>query len=496
MTSRHHRAPRILPGVVLATAAVLALSACGGSAVSAKKAVGANQAVKGQAAAASGDSTGTGNAVGDVPVGDLGTGDVAPGTGGATPTAGGGGGTTTTGGGTTTTGGGRAAPATGQGIKAGSCAGFKNTTGITDSTITIGNIADISGPVPGIFTAAANATKAYAAYFNSTSKICGRKLAVKSYDSQTNTSGDSVATQKTCDETFAAVGSMDAFDSGGTSVAKACKIPEIHAIITNDARADCDNCFAASAPSGGLFQRSIPDYFTRHNKAATQKAAMVYVNAAASVGAAKGQVKAEERAGWKFVYTGSFDIAEFNYGPYVQKMKSAGVQLVQMYGSSDMAIRMAQAFEAANFKPDLFILPATQYDKNYAAGGKAVDGTILFVDFTPIEDMAKNPELALYNRWLQQVAPGSQPTYFGLYAWSASRLFAEQATLLGGKLTRPNLVKQLRTIKNWTSNGLHAPQAVGSKRGTPCARFLQLRNGTWKSYGGSKYYCNGQVSSR
>ena len=33
----------------------------------------------------------------------------------------------------------------------GSCAGFRNTDGITDTTIPIGNIADLSGPVPGLF---------------------------------------------------------------------------------------------------------------------------------------------------------------------------------------------------------------------------------------------------------------------------------------------------------------------------------------------------------
>jgi len=37
------------------------------------------------------------------------------------------------------------------GITAGSCAGFKNTTGINSSTITLSNVADVSGPVAGLF---------------------------------------------------------------------------------------------------------------------------------------------------------------------------------------------------------------------------------------------------------------------------------------------------------------------------------------------------------
>ena len=43
--------------------------------------------------------------------------------------------------------------------------------------------------------------------------------------------------------------------------------------------------------------------------------------------------------------------------------------------------------------------------------------------------------MALYRAWLDQVKPGATPNYFGLYAWSAARLFVEQAVALGGKLT-------------------------------------------------------------
>jgi hypothetical protein len=154
--------------------------------------------------------------------------------------------------------------------------------------------------VPGIFLPALQATQAYAAFFNSTSSICGRKLVVKSYDSQTTGSAELIATQKSCDETFAAVGGLAGFDSAGAATSIKCGIPEMHAVIPNPARAACGNCFAAEAPPGGYFPDAITDYFTKTDKAATQKAAMLYVGAAASVNAAKGQVNSEERRGWKF----------------------------------------------------------------------------------------------------------------------------------------------------------------------------------------------------
>ena len=125
-----------------------------------------------------GSAAGGAGAVGG---GDTGT-DTAPD--GSVPGSGSGGGSSTTGGDSGGTSGGSDAPSgTTQGTgdnsatgntKAGSCNGFKNQTGITDKTITIANVSDISGPVPGIFESAQQATRAYAAYFNSTSDICGR----------------------------------------------------------------------------------------------------------------------------------------------------------------------------------------------------------------------------------------------------------------------------------------------------------------------------------
>jgi ABC-type branched-subunit amino acid transport system substrate-binding protein len=482
--------------VCLLTVCAFALTACGGSALDPKDVAEANAAVSGQVAQnGSGAPVATdssGNPIsttttGSQPGSITSHGQTSPN--GATNT--GTPGSTNQGG---NGGGGAPAPATGKGVKVASCTGFKNSTGITDATISIANIADITGPVPGIFTPADQAVKAYAQYFNSTSNICGRKLSVNSYDSQTNTSADEVAAQKACETSFAAVGSMEAFDSGGASTVERCGLPEIHAILTTTERQNCPNCFATEAPGGGYFEDSVPDYFTKHAKAATQHAAMLYPNVAASVTGAEAQIQGEKLRGWKFAYTSSFDIAEFNYGPYVQKLKSTGAQLVQLYGSSDMAIRMAQAFQAADYHPAIYLMNATSYDKEYEAGGSAVEGSIIYVDFTPIAEAASNPELRLYMQWLQQVAPGAQPTYFGMYAWSAARLFVEQAAALGGQLSRANLVKRLRTVHGWTANGLHAPQDVGGKTTPTCWRFLQLHSGTWQPYGGTAYQCGGKVS--
>lgn len=483
---------------VAATAAALlvAPAACGGSALAPATVRAANEAVEGQL---SGGSSGT-TAPADVPVAGPGGSSTGkhgrharhPATStGSTGAAGGSAGTTSSGSSGST---GGAHAATGGGHQA-SCQGFRNQTGITDKTITIANASDISGPVPGIFESAQQATKAYVAYFNATSSICGRKLQLMSLDTRTDAGANQQAYEKACHEAFAAVGSMSAFDSGGASTAQGCGLPDIRSMAISDARNACSTCFGAQAVDLNTFEDAVPDFFVKNYHAATQHAAMLWVNAAVSAQNARTQMAVEKQRGMRFVYASSFDVSEFNYGPYVQQMKEKGVRWLQFVGSTDEAVRLAKAMQSASFKPDVFLLDPTSYDQQFVqTGGNAVDGAFVFIDFTPFEEMRTNKELQLYESWLQQVAPGAQPSYFGLFAWSASRLFAEQAAALGGRLSRAALVSRIRGVNAWTSNGLHAPQPVGPKQTSRCWRFIRLQQGHWVPVGGRQYHCGGVTS--
>jgi ABC-type branched-subunit amino acid transport system substrate-binding protein len=375
-----------------------------------------------------------------------------------------------------------------------SCARFHNQTGITDSTITLANASDLTGPVPGIFTSAQQATRAFAAYFNATSRLCGRRLEVLGLDTRTDAGGDLQAYTTACEKAFAAVGSMAAFDSGGAAVADRCGIPDLRSQSVSDARNACDTCFGAQATELDALQNAVPDYLLARHATAARHAAMIYVNAAASVDNARNMIAVEERRGMAFVYDAAFDVAEFNYGPYVQAMKDKGVRLVQFVGSTDQAVRLARAMQGAGFRPEAFVLDPTAYNPQFLTGGSAVEGALVFLDFLPFEEGSGNREMRLYEQWLQQVSPGAAPTYFGLFAWSAARLFAEQAQALGGRLTRAALVARLRTVDNWTDHGLHAPQPVGPKRNSSCWRFVTVHDGKWEAAPGSPgYLCHGST---
>ena len=103
--------------------------------------------------------------------------------------------------------------------------------------------------------------------------------------------------------------------------------------------------------------------------------------------------------------------------------------------------------------------------------------------------------MALYRAWLQQIDPQAIPNYYGLYAWSATRLFVEQATALGGRLDRPSLISAIRGVKGWTDNGIHAPMQVGAKVTAPCLSVIQLDRGRWSKVSPGKYLCGSLTDS-
>ena len=392
----------------------------------------------------------------------------------------------------------------GGGVKAASCAGFTNSTGISNSTITIANVADLSGPVPGLFRSASQAVTAYVQYFNSTSSICGRKLKVEGLDSQTSESGDQQASTTACGNAFAMVGSLGAFDAGGADTVNHCGIPDVRALTTETARQNSPVTYPAYSFSMSEIPNTAFNYFKRISGDATKHAAFVYLDAGGAKLNADSFMAAEKKMGYNFVYVQPINVAGglIPYDSYATKMASAGVKYVQYLGAAaPYAQQLKQAVNnESNNKPDfkpMFVMDPVAYDNNYTSAGSFTDGTYSFVPaplYLSSSEVAKDPELALYASWLQRTAGGT-PTYFGVWAWAAAVLFTQTAIQLGGKLTRASLLTALRNVHKFTANGMVGPQDVGGKTSPTCMSVVQRVSGTWVRKTPYPYVCGQLVAS-
>src|SRR5581483_8449376 len=90
--------------------------------------------------------------------------------------------------------------------------------GVTPSTITLGNVSLLTGPVPGLFKGAVVGTQAFFNYQNSLGGVCGRKLQLDPRDDQFDANQNKAQYQDIIAKDFGFVGSFSVVDDGGAQV--------------------------------------------------------------------------------------------------------------------------------------------------------------------------------------------------------------------------------------------------------------------------------------
>ncbi|HEY2167583.1 MAG TPA: ABC transporter substrate-binding protein [Jatrophihabitantaceae bacterium] len=381
------------------------------------------------------------------------------------------------------------------GVHAGSCAGFANATGISNSSIKIANASDVSGPISGLFQSAEQATTAYAAYFNSTSTICGRKLSVETLDSQTSDEGDQQAATTACGNAFAMVGSTSAADNGGAATVTNCGIPDLRALSTTPQRYSAPVSFGTDSINPNVVSTEPWRFVKAATGNAYQKAGIIYLDQATVITNAKADKATAASLGYNFVYDSSVAVATFNYAPFVSRMASLGVSFVEYVGAYQYAVRLQQAMNQQGFHP-VFLMDSVAYDPGYVASvGSVGYGTWAFTDTALFEESGRNPEMQTYVAWLHRTYPSAVPSFFGLFAWAAAKLFTQLAVQLGGKLNRQSLLAAIRGVRSYDGNGLFAKQNVGGKQTANCDAVIQLEQGGWQRRSPYPFVCSTLFSS-
>ncbi len=365
--------------------------------------------------------------------------------------------------------------------------------GVTPSQITIGTVSDLSGIQPGLFKSTTDAVAAAAAYINSQGGICGRAVQDVPYDTGETSSGDKAATQDACAKSFALVGSMSAFDDGGASVVDSCGIPDLTAITTNSQRAFAKNTYAVYQVRPDQYLQGTARFIKqKYGTSVVQHAAIMWLDSAVTKTNAQVRQKGEEENGYKFIYTKQVEVVETNYTSYVIQMKNAGVQYLTMVADYQSIVRLCQAMQQQGWYPKVMDWDSVVYSPQFLqqANG-AANGSLFFINTAMLEEAAKNPEMQLYEQWLARVAPSDKPDYFGLYAWSAARLFQMVATEVGPNLTRSAFFAKVKQVHAWNDHGLHATHDIGNKTASNCFLYGKVTTNAFvRFYPSSGWTCS------
>lgn len=360
--------------------------------------------------------------------------------------------------------------------------------GVTATSITVANISDVSGAVPGLFEDARFAVQAYFKYFNARyGTIYGRKINVLALDSQLDSGANRSASIQACSDAFAGVGSVSAFDQGGAPVIADCKskgghYPDIRGLATTDQMKAVANAYPADvAGVGGT--RSFGQYGWVAEKFpdAVKKAAYVYSDGEVTRQLAHQDMEGTKAAlGYNWVAEIPVGTTETNYGPAAQQIKSAGAQYVTFVGAYQQAASLARSMANLGWKPKVYSPTVTAYTPNFIRqAGDALNGDYTYIGSTGAlnEEINGNKELQLYAQWLQQVKPGATPTNIGSFAWGAAALFVQQMIKVGPQPTRGKLLALVAGVHSFSANGLYPGQDVGGRRLGDCVAVVQVKGG-------------------
>jgi ABC-type branched-subunit amino acid transport system substrate-binding protein len=350
------------------------------------------------------------------------------------------------------------------------------TPGVTDSTITIGNVSTLTGPVPGLFAGAKNGLEAFAAYINNTGGICGRQLKVDAGDDNLDPSQNATATQSLAGSVLAFVGSFSIDDAGGASVLASNNVPDVGQALAPQ-RADLTNNFSPQpnplgwnvSPYLYFEQRFGPDVVTH----------MAFFSAAAAGRIASVQEQAMEAVGYKFVYSEtSIQATQTDYSAEVNTMKSRGVKGIVFQAPATIAGDMAKDMANAGFSVPFANWGSPAYDPQFvSSGGPATNGAVLNIPTAMFqgEDAGSVPEVGLFDKYYEALY-GTPPDLFAAYAWTSGMLFVDGLNA-GGAPTRPALLTGLKSITSFNAGGILAASNPAGKKPPLCYLVVDIVNG-------------------
>jgi len=367
--------------------------------------------------------------------------------------------------------------------------------GVTADSITLGNVATLSGPVPGLFQGAVIGTQAALAYQNSLGGVFGRKLKLDVRDDQFDSGQNRAQTIDLLGKSFAMVGSFSTYDGVAADQIKASNIPDVSYSLSAARRSIPNNFSIEPSPPHGA-PTGVFVYFKNKYPDAVKSVGTLHGDDPTSAASQADYVAAAQSVGWNFAYDRAVGPTETDFTADVVRMKAQGVKMIFLVSAQAAQItRLAKAMHDQGFNPQPFVVNGPAYDGTLIpSGGANVEGIIDSQPYSLFlgEDSAAIPEVALMNQWMQKVKPGYKPDLFALFGWASGRLFIQALQAAGPKATRAAVMDQLEKIDDFSDNGAVAPAGPASKRPPTCRVMAVVHNGKWERYDSppSDYICN------
>ena len=371
--------------------------------------------------------------------------------------------------------------------------------GVTATTITIGQIATISGPVPGLFQGAFDGLGAWAAWVNANGGIDGRQVKIDKVDDGFNCTTYTNAMKQFATSAFAVLGNITLEDTCGKQVLNANpNLLDIQALTLDPTLYSVANAYtAAPTPPGGI-TTGLEYIKSKFPNDITKVAALTGQSAAVN---GREERLTAESIGFKYLYTRDIGDFETNYTSDILRMKNAGVKIVDLnsVAVTNTADFLQQAAQQ-NFRPDV-VYGASSYDsKLFKLLGNAslADNVLLAAVPDPLylgQDRNTVPAVNTFLTWMEKA--GASANLYAVDAWADGELLIKAMQAAGSNITQASVAQAITTVTTFDSDGLIAPTDPGQKMGTKCVVVAGVQNGAWKRLdpAGTGFDCSGVYHS-
>jgi branched-chain amino acid transport system substrate-binding protein len=354
--------------------------------------------------------------------------------------------------------------------------------GVTANSVTVGQVDDLSSPIPGLFKGAEDGTKAYFAYINSMGGVNGRLLKLDAEDSTFQ--GGEVATETGTQirTEFALVGGFSLLDSAEKPLIDIAHVPDVGFSLSPGLSTDPYLYSPLPNPSS-YYPLNLFLYLKSKYPQAVRKVGIIWENATASTAAAETAVEAAMKAaGWKIVYDHGVGPFDTDFLPDIISMKSKGVK---MFFSTELpdnyAATLAKQFQQQNFKA-INIEGAAYSSQLLALAGSSANNMYIEQGYALYlgQDAKMVPAVGLFNKWMKKV--DSKPNFEieSVYGWASGELFAQALKEAGNPPTRAGLIKALNQVTFFDAGGLVPPSDPAKAIPSGCFLLAQVQNGKIK----------------
>jgi ABC-type branched-subunit amino acid transport system substrate-binding protein len=357
-----------------------------------------------------------------------------------------------------------------------------DTSKLTGTPIKIGNVVDLTGPIPGLFKGAREAVEAYVNKINSNGGLDGHPVSIVTGDSKITCNGATEAWGSVMPQVQAMVGSISGLDSCAAKALNANpKIPAVFEIL-NPVLSGIPNTFAPSPRPLGQSIGAYKYISGKHPGAVNKLGFIVNTQTEFTTTELLGGLKT---IGGAVAYTVTTDVTkQTDYTANIIKMRANGVKWLSLDGLPIDAIsRILSAAKQQNWRPEV-ITAAPSYDGNFLklADPAAVEGVLIPLQLALFLGGDRKTSVGVdeYLTWLEKTHPGAKPDIFGAQAWASAELWSQAWKVAGGTKSPDDVRFALGTIQKFDAKGLIAEASPTTRTPPGCWLVAEIKGGAFE----------------